>query len=148
MIIYADTSALVARYTTEAISSAVVGHLKRAERVFTSYLAFPETLAALNRQVREGMLTPGAFQQASSTFLEEWPLYSSMRLDHRLGTEIIRLLRYHPLRGADVAHLACALYLRRRVAEPAQIPYAFLADDRALCRAAVENGLTVLLLTA
>lgn len=148
MIVYVDTSALVARYTQEAISSAVMAHLNRADRIFTSYLAFPETLAALNRQLRDGMLTPGAFQQASSTFLEEWPLYSSMRLDHRLGTEIIRLLRYHPLRGADVAHLACALYLRRRIAEPSQTPYAFLADDSALCRAAAENSLTVLPLTA
>jgi predicted nucleic acid-binding protein len=57
MILYLDTSSLVKLYLDEVYSEAVHRWAQEAEVLATSRVAYPETLAALARRWREGVLT-------------------------------------------------------------------------------------------
>jgi len=144
MICYVDTSALVCAYVHEAASQAVRARLEAAEVLATSVLTWAESLATFARLGREGRCTPSAAQSLETNFRADWPGLVRLRHDARLLPEIARLLRFHPLRGADVVHLASALLLHRRLAEPVGQVAVFLATDAALNRAAAMEGLEVL----
>jgi uncharacterized protein len=143
VITIADTSALVAAYVREERSAAVVRHLLSAEVVAVSHLAWGELHAALARLQREQRLDPGLADQARDRIRDDWATFVRVRVDQRLHSETARLLRQHLLRGADAVHLASALLIHRRLAEPSGQQASFLVADAALARAAVDEGLSV-----
>lgn len=97
-IAYVDTSCLVAIALNEAGARSLARKLEAYEQRFTANLLEAEFLAALRREGVEG----------GQEFLDTmtWVLP-----DRRLSAEIDRALAARQLRGADLWHLACALYL-------------------------------------
>ena len=112
----------------------------------TSLLAYPETLAALGRRLRDGTLTERQMAAATNEFRADWATWSRVPLDKRLFPEVARLLRMYPLTGADAVHLASALLIQRRVAEAQATgagSIAFACNDEPLRRAAEADGLSL-----
>jgi uncharacterized protein len=140
VIVYFDTSALVATYVDDACSAAAITARADARAIATSLVAFAETLAAFASLTRARALTPGQRRKAESAFLADWPSFHRLRVDGRLLPEIRRILGHHPLKGADSIHLASALLVSRR-AVAAGLETRLACDDRALAAAATAEGL-------
>ena len=100
---YVDTSCLVAVALSETGSRNVAARLERCGRVYSSNLLEAELNSTLSR---EGVEIGGV------GVLEEirW-----VHPEQPLSGEIDSVLRGGYLRGADTWHLACALYLKRRI---------------------------------
>lgn len=110
---YVDTSCLVAIAFGEPGYERVVKHLDRFHRLLASNLLEAELRAALAREGaadKEGQLLTG--------FTWIYP-------NRPLTTEYRRALAAGPLKGADLWHLACALFLA-----PAPKELSFLTLDR------------------
>ena len=123
MIAYLDTSCLVAVAFGARSAEAVVETLGRCTPVVSSNLLEAELRAALRREGvdagAEPLLDPVS-----------WVLP-----DRRLTPEIERVLSVRHLRGADLWHLATALYVAE---SPREV--AFLTLDRPQREAAVALG--------
>lgn len=122
---YVDSSAVVAIAFGEPGGAALARRLGRIDELFTSNLTEAEVLAAL---AREGEAAPRALFSAFSWVLPSRPL----------GEEISRALEAGRLRGADLWHLACALYL-----EPQPDRLVFLTLDSRQKSVASRLGFTV-----
>jgi predicted nucleic acid-binding protein len=110
---YVDTSCLVAIAFAEPGYERVVKQLDRFHRLLASNLLEAELRAALAREGaadKEGQLLTG--------FTWIYP-------NRPLTTEYRRILAAGPLKGADLWHLACALFLA-----PAPKELSFLTLDR------------------
>jgi len=97
-VAYVDTSCLVAIAFNEAGARSLARKLEAYERRFTANLLEAELRSALRREGVEGG------QELLDTM--SWVLP-----DRRLSAEIARVLAASHVRGADLWHLACALYL-------------------------------------
>lgn len=110
---YVDSSCLVAIAFGEPGYEEVVARLNRCERLFASNLLEAELRAAL---AREG--AAGAEGDLLSGFTWIYP-------NRPLTAEYERILAAGTLKGADLWHVACALFL---APEPKEL--AFLTLDR------------------
>jgi predicted nucleic acid-binding protein len=111
---YLDTSILVAIALGEEGADRLRARLGRFETLFASGLLEAELLSALSREnvdVRD-----------VDAYLRPLSLVEPSR---RLTPEIVRILSAGRLRGADLWHLACALYV-----SPDPRELAFLTLDR------------------
>ena len=111
-IAYVDTSCLVAIAFGEAGGVAMERRLSRFDELASSNLLEAELRASFARE--DVGVDAGFLNQVS------WVLP-----DRALGPEIIRVLGVGQLRGADLWHVACALYL---AGDPTRI--SFLTFDR------------------
>jgi hypothetical protein len=118
---YVDTSCLVAVAFGEPGYQALVGRLESFDQLFSCNLLEAELRAAFQR---EGVTTDGVLLGRLSWVLPDRPL----------STEIRTVLAAGHLRGADLWHVACALYL-----SPVPQELAFLTMDRQ--QAAVATGM-------
>lgn len=118
---YVDTSYLVAIAFAEPAHQALVDRLEGLDLLYSSNLLEAELLAAFKR---EKVDDDGAILGRISWVLPDRPLSSEIRSVLSAGN----------LRGADLWHLACALYL-----SPDPRELAFLTVDRA--RAGVAAGM-------
>lgn len=143
MIVFADTSALIAAYVREATSTRVQRYLLDAEVVAVSHLAWAECHACFARLQREQRLGEGDTDLLRTRLRDDWSTFIRLRVDQRLAGETTRLLRFHPLRGADAVHLASALLIHRRLAEPCGQTAVMLVADTSLAAAATAEGLEV-----
>ena len=142
LIVYFDTSALVATYVADACSAKAMRARRAADGVATSLLAYAETLAAFGSLQRSGKVTPSARRLVESRFLADWKEFRHVRLEGRLLPHIRRVLAAHPLKGADSVHLASACVVARACAN-AGIECSFACDDRPLAAAALAEGLAL-----
>ncbi len=138
MIVYFDTSALIATYVEQACS-AQARAAKRAARVATSVLTYAETLGTLAALTRGRGLARRVGLRIESEFLAEWSDVHRIRLDERLLPDVRRIVKFHSLRGADAVQLASARLVARGCTN-AGIACHFACDDRALTRAAEAEG--------
>jgi predicted nucleic acid-binding protein len=104
-----DTSALVKRYVEEPGSADVDAVLRGAGALSLCVLAIPESIATMNRLVRERRLT-----QEQYVTLKEAILASLTGADvHGIGAETVSkavdILERFPLRTLDALHVATAL---------------------------------------
>ena len=120
---FVDSSCLLAIALRERSSAKLSARLESFDVLLASALLEAELRCAL---AREGV-------EADPLELLE-PL-SWVLPDRPLGAEIGRVLAGGYLRGADVWHLACALYV-----EPSPSELVFLTLDRAQGEAAVRLG--------
>ena len=119
---YLDSSCVVAITLGEPGARAAVTALRTCERLVSSNLLEAEVRAALARE---------RVTARSETFAGlDWILP-----DRQLTPEIDRVLAAGALRGADLWHLACALYL-----DPAAGDVAFLTLDAKQQRVAAALG--------
>jgi len=121
-VAYVDTSCLVAIAFNEAGARSLARKLEVYEQRFTANLLEAEFLSALRREGVEG----------GQEFLDTmtWVLP-----DRRLTPEMERVVATRYVRGADLWHLACALYLAE---SPADMD--FLTLDAAQRDAAAALG--------
>jgi predicted nucleic acid-binding protein len=103
-IAYVDTSALVAVLLGEHEAAEVKSSLAAAHRLFAANLVEAELRSVLQRE----RLTDGALQPIFGAMQWLFPVRS-------LRSEFDRILDVGYLRGADLWHLACALYLGESV---------------------------------
>lgn len=141
-MVYFDSSAVVALYVAQAISTTARKTRRAADAIATSCLTYAEVLATLRLLRRRGVLTTSSETLATSRFLADWSSFQRLLLDRRVAAHVRRLLTNHPLKGADAVQLASALILARRAADGG-LPFSFATDDRTLARAAVAEGLTL-----
>jgi PIN domain len=122
---YVDTSCLVAVAFGEPGYEALVGQLERFDQLYASNLLEAELHAAFQR---EGLSADGALLGRLSWVLPDRPLSAEIRMVLAAGR----------LRGADLWHVACALYL-----SPDPQELAFLTLDRQQAEVAAGMGFPV-----
>ena len=113
---YLDTSFFLAIAFDEPEALTLVGILRRFERVYAGDLVVAEALAAATRLGIDAATVLAAMRSILLVF----PTRS-------LNAEVGHALQFGALRGADVWHLAAALFIARR----ARGELAFLSRDRA-----------------
>lgn len=119
---YVDTSVLAAIAFAEPGHQELIDRLEALDRVCSSNLLEAELLAAFQR---ENVAEEGAIFRRIAWVLPDRPL----------SPEIQAVLATGHLRGADLWHLACALYL-----SPDPRELAFLSLDRAQAEVAAGLG--------
>lgn len=93
--------------------------------------------AAFARRRRELPASADALDQARQTFRNDWTGIHRIPVDDEINRRVDELLARHPLRGADVIHLASAVLLR----DLSQDAVTFACADVALVKAARAEGL-------
>jgi len=121
---YIDSSVLVAIALREPGAAALERRLDRLDTLYASPLAEAEVRAALHR---EEVRIPEGIEPFASL---AWVLP-----DRSLGPEIVRALEAGYLRGADLWHVAAALYL-----DPQPNELLFLTLDAEQRRIAAKLG--------
>jgi hypothetical protein len=142
VIVYFDTSALVANYVVDDCTPDANRARSEASAVATSVLAYAETLGAFAALLRAHALTRAQRTKVESRFLTDWSDFHRVRLEQRLLPDVRRILHRHALKGADAVHLASACIVARGC-DDAGLASSFACDDRALRAAAVAEGLTL-----
>ena len=149
-MLYFDSSALIKHYVQEKGSERVGKNLREEEQasrpVFTSVLSFAEIHAALARRAKDRSLSSDQFLRARTNFDSDW-IFGLNAVD--LGPGVLSIVRnavdQFALRGADMVHLASAIWLRDvGVAKRSGNRIVFFSSDRLLVKAAVGVGLEVL----
>ena len=131
MIAYFDTSALVKRYLAEQGTEEIAALWAEAEYHAVSRLAHAETLSALHRKEREQPSDGSEFHEARTRFEHDWRTLLIVEVSLKLDPWIRRILKQHPLKGADIVHRAFCLLLESRLASPLK----FACWDQALLHA-------------
>lgn len=139
MILYCDTSALIKRYVEEEGSVLVNELWDGSSGIATSVVAFAETLAALNRKRREGVLGGNDFARTAAEFKKDYAHFILVPINSALNASIESLMRRYTLRGFDAIHLASALVVRHAD----RTRFTFACFDRTLNTAAASEGLRV-----
>jgi hypothetical protein len=143
---YVDTSALVKRYVAEVGSAWVRRVLAPAagQVIYTSVLAQPEVVSALQRKVREEALEAERAHRLTQRVTTHCAQrYRLIMILPSIVTQACALLAAHPLRAYDALHLACALAARARFhQEGLPVPH-FVAADSTLLAAAQAEGFPI-----
>ncbi len=147
-MLYFDSSALIKHYVHEAGSEIIEHKLqdeqKASRPVFTSVLTFAEIQAALSRRAKDNSLAPREYARARTKFESDWVLGLSP-IDLRPGVlSIVRgVVDQFVLKGADVVHLASAIWLRDLATLNVKEAVFFLSSDKKLVKAAAKSHLEV-----
>jgi predicted nucleic acid-binding protein len=147
-VLYFDSSALIKHYVDEMGSETIEHKLRDEEKasrpVFTSVLTFAEIEAALSRRAKDNSLAPREYVRARTKFESDWVLGLSP-IDLRPGVlAIVRgVVDQFVLKGADVVHLASAIWLRDMTGMNVKEAVSFLSSDKKLAKAAVKSGFEV-----
>ena len=147
-MLYFDSSALIKHYVHETGSERIEHKLRDQEKasnpVFTSVLTFAEIQAALSRRAKDNSLEPREYVRARMEFESDWVLGLSP-ID--LGPGVLSIVRgvvdQFVLKGADVVHLASAIWLRDMATINVREPVSFLTSDKQLAKAAAKSHLEV-----
>ena len=123
---YVDTSSLLAVALSEPAHERELDRLRSFDRLFSSNLLEAEFRSAVRR---EGVTEPAGE-------LLDWVSWVLPARD--LGPEFRLVLERRLLRGADLWHVACALYLREKVPE-----LSFLSLDRRQTEVAAGLGFSL-----
>ena len=135
-MLYLDTSALIKRYVDEDGSGRVNELWDGATGIATSVVAFAEMIAALNRKLREGVLSSREYSRTAASFKSDYRSIILVPVSAGLNERIETLARKHALRGFDAIHLASALVIRNN----GKMETDFACYDRALNEAAGKEG--------
>lgn len=134
---YFDSSALVKRYIEES-GSPIVRRRASRDLVFTCRLSKLEVISAIQRRVRQGVISVADRDEALSRFQSDWRLIRSVEMTDELIDAAGTLLGRHPLSASDALQLASALFLR----EELQTSIEMFVFDHRLTEAAREEGLS------
>jgi len=138
-VIFCDSSALIKKFVAESGSGRVIAVLAAAELIAVSRLAYPEIVAALGRKHREKGLTAQGHRQALDLLEHDWRELVVVELLEEFQPLIRRLAARHGLKGADLVHLASAIWIGKSVNRRVT----FVGSDARLQRAAASEKLTV-----
>jgi predicted nucleic acid-binding protein len=127
-----DSSAFAKRYVEEPGSQAVDSICQEATEVALSVLCVPEILSALNRGVREGILTSREYEEAKQYLSQDIRDVVIINLIPQVISTCTKILEASPVRAADALQLACALGWETEL---------FVSADRRQISAAKKAGL-------
>lgn len=136
-MIFCDSSALIKKYVNEAGSDRLPEVLAADELIAVSRLAYPEIVAALARKHREKGLTAPGHRQALDFFEHDWRELVVVELLEEFQPLIRQLAARHGLKGADLVHLASAIWIGKSVNRRVT----FVGSDARLQRAAALEKL-------
>jgi predicted nucleic acid-binding protein len=105
MIIYADTSALVKLFVTEAHSDATRLTFQTAQALGTGLLTRAELGSALARGARRGLLSEAEAEEARQWLHRVWPTWIHITMNENLVSRAESLAWDYKLRGYDAVHL-------------------------------------------
>jgi predicted nucleic acid-binding protein len=127
-------------YVKEAHSSSVRKWVKESEIVASCRIAYPETISALNRRLRQGDLSGKEYDLLVSKFSDDWNHFAAIDFDE---LEAGRFVSLYGLRSFDAIHLSAVKLLK---ADSNNISISFSSFDEKLNSAASSEGLSVLTL--
>lgn len=140
---YWDASAVVPLVIREPSSDDVRSWLADDSSIVTWFWTRVELTSALERRVREGLLTRRHRRAVLDRFralAESWDEVTDILA---VRSQALSLLARHPLRAADAAQLSCALLVAEE-RDPSSLTFVCL--DTRLAAAAEAEGLRVLYL--
>ncbi len=104
-----DSSAFAKRYVEEPGSQVVDSLCQEATEMALSVLCVPEIISALNRRVREGLLTPREYAEAKQCLSQDIRDAVIVNLVPQVVSTCTKILEASPVRAADALQIACAL---------------------------------------
>jgi predicted nucleic acid-binding protein len=135
-----DTSAIGPLLVDQPRSNAAAATLAADESLMVWWATPVECASAIGRLEREGRLAPEAQESARDRLEVLRCNWVEIEPGNRLRDIAIRLLRTHPLRGADAFQLAAAIVAAD--GEPRSLPFVTL--DARLALAASREGFPVI----
>ncbi len=124
-------------YVAEDSSAEIREHVRRAEQVASSRVAYPEARSALARRQREGAINSKGLRRAVSALDRDMGSLVMVELHGGVAHVAGELAERHALRGFDAIHLASALELARLLGSLPRI----VSFDERQSEAAVAEGL-------
>ena len=104
-----DSSAFAKRYIEEPGSQVVDSLCQEATEVALSVLCVPEIISALNRRVREGLLTDREYTGVKQYLSQDIRDAVIINLVPQVVSTCTKILEASPVRAADALQIACAL---------------------------------------
>ncbi len=129
-----DSSSLAKRYVHEIGSDELARFLGKASELAFSVVLVPEIISALNRRLREHILTLGEYRAVKRQLLNDVSDATVLQITPSIVSRSVKLLENSPLRAMDSFHVACALEWRADL---------FITSDRRQSMAAMNAGLHV-----
>jgi predicted nucleic acid-binding protein len=127
-----DSSAFAKRYVEEPGSQVVDSLCQEATEVALSVLCVPEIISALNRRVREGLLTDREYTEAKQYLSKDIRDAVIVNLVPQVVSTCTKILEASPVRAADALQIACALEWETEL---------FVSSDKRQISAARKAGL-------
>ena len=109
MKLFLDSSAFAKRFVEEAGSEKVEALCARATELGLSVICVPEIVSALNRRLRERVVTSTQYVQAKRRLLDDVRDADIIHLTPTVIGSAIGILEESPVRAMDALHVACAL---------------------------------------
>ena len=106
---FLDSSAFAKRFIDESGSEKVEAICSRASELGLSVICVPEIVSALNRRLRERLLTHAQYGEAKRRLLDDVRDADIIHLTPSVVGSAIRVLEASPVRAMDALHIACAL---------------------------------------
>lgn len=104
-----DSSAYAKRYVEEPGSQAVDTLCMAATELALSIVCIPEIISALNRRVRDRVLSPQHYEEAKEHLSEDVRDVVIVNLTPSVISTCTAILEASPVRAMDALHVACAV---------------------------------------
>lgn len=127
-----DSSSFAKRYVQEIGSDELELILGHASELAFSVILVPEIVSALNRRVRERILTVADYRAVKKQLLEDVKDATVLQITPSVVSRSVKLLEGNALRTLDSLHVACALEWKADL---------FVTSDRRQFIAAKHSGL-------
>ncbi|NOX62091.1 MAG: type II toxin-antitoxin system VapC family toxin [Chloroflexi bacterium] len=128
-----DSSALAKRYIEEPGSDKLVDLLAPADELGVCVILLPEIVSALNRRIRENVITHKEYRRIRGQLLDDIRDATILQITSPVVVGSITLLETNTLRAMDALHIACALEWRADL---------FVTSDKRQFAAAKQAGLS------
>ena len=130
---FLDSSAFAKRFIEEDGSEQVESLCLGASELGLSVICVPEIVSALNRRLRETMLSRAQYLVAKKQLLVDVRDADIVQLTPSVLAAAVYVLETNPVRGMDALHVACALEWKAEL---------FASADARQLAAARRAGLT------
>ena len=127
-----DSSAFAKRYIVEEGSEEVDEICQTTDRLAFCVICIPEILSALNRRIREKIVSRSDYATIKGRLLEDARDVEIINLTDEVVAHSMLILEQHPLRAMDALHIACAQAWKADL---------FVSADQDQVRAAKRLGL-------
>jgi uncharacterized protein len=127
-----DSSALAKRYVLAESSAILDGFLQRASELALCIILVPEIVSALNRRLREQILSGTDYRKIKRQLLDDVRDATVLQLTPAVISRSVRLIEINILRAMDALHVACALEWQADL---------FVTSDKRQWMAARNSGL-------
>jgi len=104
-----DASAFAKRYVEEPGSQDVDTLCMAATELALSVICIPEMISALNRRVREGVLSPRQYKVAKKSMSQDVRDIAIVNLTPSGVARCTTILETNSVRAMDALHVACAI---------------------------------------